>query len=104
MVPRRGVAGDQQKSRRTLWGITAAVTDHHHALHPITAALGVVIRRERLERDLTLKDLARRAGTAPAYLSEIERGWREPSLNLVARIAAALYQPASELIAKAERL
>lgn len=52
--------------------------------------LGRQLRRRRLDRDETLGELAGRAGISPQYLSEIERGVKEPSSEMVAAIAGAL--------------
>jgi transcriptional regulator with XRE-family HTH domain len=53
-------------------------------------ALGDVLRRLRHERGERLADTARRAGVSPQYLSEVERGLKEPSSEMIAAIAGAL--------------
>ena len=53
-------------------------------------ALGDVLRRLRHERGERLADTARRAGVSPQYLSEVERGRKEPSSEMIAAIAGAL--------------
>lgn len=53
-------------------------------------ALGEVLRRRRNERGDRLTDTAHRAGVSPQYLSEVERGLKEPSSEMVAAIAGAL--------------
>lgn len=53
-------------------------------------ALGDVLRRLRHERRERLTDTARRAGVSPQYLSEVERGLKEPSSEMIAAIAGAL--------------
>ena len=53
-------------------------------------ALGEVLRRLRHERGERLADTARRAGVSPQYLSEVERGLKEPSSEMIAAIAGAL--------------
>ena len=61
--------------------------------HPVALA---IIRGEspivafRTHRGLTLRELARRAGISPSYLSEIERNLKPGSAATLARIAAAL--------------
>ena len=57
------------------------------------AALGALIRAQRLATGLSLRDLADRAKVSNAYLSQIERGLHEPSLSVLAAIAAALDVP-----------
>ncbi len=52
--------------------------------------LGARLRVIRLERGRTLTETARRAGISPQYLSEIERGRKEPSSEMIAAIIGAL--------------
>ncbi|WP_067821702.1 helix-turn-helix domain-containing protein [Actinomadura kijaniata] len=53
-------------------------------------ALGRCLRRLRVERGEILVETARRAGISPQYLSEIERGVKEPSSEMIAAVAGAL--------------
>lgn len=52
--------------------------------------LGDRLRRLRHERGETLGDTATRAGVSPQYLSEMERGAKEPSSEMIAAVAGAL--------------
>jgi DNA-binding XRE family transcriptional regulator len=52
--------------------------------------LGGHLRQLRLDRGETLAETARRAGVSPQYLSEIERGVKEPSSEMIAAVAGAL--------------
>jgi transcriptional regulator with XRE-family HTH domain len=52
--------------------------------------LGRRLRALRRDRDETLSETARRAGISPQYLSEIERGRKEPSSEMIAALAGAL--------------
>ncbi|GAA3632763.1 helix-turn-helix transcriptional regulator [Microbacterium awajiense] len=52
--------------------------------------LGRRLRSLRQERGERLFDTARRAGVSPQYLSEIERGLKEPSSEMIAAVAGAL--------------
>jgi len=52
--------------------------------------LGEHLRRIRHERRETLTETADRAGVSPQYLSEIERGLKEPSSEMVAAVLGAL--------------
>ncbi|WP_341394370.1 helix-turn-helix domain-containing protein [Arthrobacter sp. G119Y2] len=52
--------------------------------------LGELLRRLRHERGLTLGEIADRAGLSPQYLSEIERGLKEPSSEMIEAVAGAL--------------
>src|SRR5690554_1084752 len=52
--------------------------------------LGDNLRRLRHERGETLGETATRAGVSPQYLSEMERGRKEPSSEMIAAVAGAL--------------
>lgn len=60
-------------------------------------ALGEQLRAERLERADRIVDVAGRAGMSPQYLSELERGLKEPSSELLAAVAGALDLTVAEL-------
>ncbi len=52
--------------------------------------VGDQLRRRRHDRDETLTETAENAGVSPQYLSEVERGLKEPSSEMIAAIAGAL--------------
>lgn len=52
--------------------------------------MGAVLRRERRERGLTLKDLAGRSALSVVYLGEIERGKKYPSASVLEKLAESL--------------
>ena len=52
--------------------------------------LGQRLRALRLHQGETLAETAGRAGISPQYLSEIERGRKEPSSEMIAALAGAL--------------
>jgi len=52
--------------------------------------LGDQLRRRRHDRGETLSETAEKAGVSPQYLSEVERGRKEPSSEMIAAIAGAL--------------
>jgi transcriptional regulator with XRE-family HTH domain len=60
--------------------------------------LGQNVRRIRLQRKLTQEKLAFGAGIDLTYVGGIERGKRNPSLLVMARIADALSVPLHKLI------
>jgi DNA-binding XRE family transcriptional regulator len=59
--------------------------------------LGRRLRALRADRDETLAQTAERAGISPQYLSEIERGRKEPSSEMIAALAGALGSTLAEL-------
>jgi transcriptional regulator with XRE-family HTH domain len=56
------------------------------------------VRSARLQRGLTQEKLAFDAGVDLTYLGGIERGKRNPSLLVMARIADALWVPLVKLL------
>jgi transcriptional regulator with XRE-family HTH domain len=56
----------------------------------ITAMLGAILRREREAAGSTLAETASTAGLSPAYLSEVERGRKEISVERLLTLARTL--------------
>ena len=61
--------------------------------------LGDVLREHRQEQGRTLRDVSARAAVSLGYLSEIERGEKEASSELLASICTALEVPLSVVLA-----
>lgn len=61
-------------------------------------SLGEVLRRERMQRGLTLRELSAQARVSLGYISEIERGQKEASSELLASLCAALDLPLSSVL------
>lgn len=57
--------------------------------------LGERIKRFRLDRNLTLKDIETKAKVSATHVSEIERGMTSPTVGALAKIAHALGTEAS---------
>jgi ribosome-binding protein aMBF1 (putative translation factor) len=53
-------------------------------------AIGEQLRAERTERGERIADIAARAGVAPQYLSELERGRKDPSSEVLSAVSGAL--------------
>ena len=53
-------------------------------------SVGRQLREERLATGRRLVDVAQEAGVSPQYLSEVERGLKDPSSELLAAMAGAL--------------
>ena len=66
-------------------------------------AFGRAVRRSRDDAGLSQEELGFRSGVHRTYISEIERGEKCPTLQTVARLAAALKMAPSELVRAAER-
>ena len=56
--------------------------------------LGDVLRERRLEQGLTLRQVSAEARVSLGYISEIERGQKEASSELLASLCTALEAPA----------
>jgi transcriptional regulator with XRE-family HTH domain len=52
--------------------------------------LGAYLRGVRVEQSRILTEVAAEAGVSPQYLSEIERGRKEPSSEILSAVAGAL--------------
>jgi transcriptional regulator with XRE-family HTH domain len=65
--------------------------------------VGEVLRRIRLEQRRTLADVARTARVSMPYLSELERGRKEASSEVLAAICGALRIDLSDLLAEVGR-
>lgn len=63
--------------------------------------LGDFIRAQRSSRRLSLRRLSDVSGISNPYLSQIERGLRKPSAEVLQRIARALAVPTEELYVRA---
>src|SRR3954470_2858660 len=60
-------------------------------------SVGRELREERLASGKRLVDVAEQAGVSPQYLSEVERGLKDPSSELLAAIAGALGLSVAEI-------
>ncbi|MDQ4116367.1 MAG: helix-turn-helix transcriptional regulator [Actinomycetota bacterium] len=61
-------------------------------------AIGSGLRRARTLRRRTLRDISRVARVSLGYLSEVERGRKEPSSELLAAICEALDMTVADLL------
>lgn len=68
----------------------------------LTTAFGQVVREARANAGLSQEKLAFRAGVHPTYISQIERGLKSPSLDVVSAIAKALHERPSALLKLSE--
>ncbi len=64
-------------------------------------ALGRQLRAERSARGERIADVAQRAGVAPQYLSEVERGRKDPSSEILSALAGAVDLTVRELTRRA---
>ena len=64
-------------------------------------SLGDYLKEQRVAAQLSLRQLAEQAGVSNPYLSQIERGLRRPSAEVLQQIAKALRISAEQLYLRA---
>lgn len=72
------------------------------SLHP--GDIGEFLREQRRNAQLSLRQLADAAGVSNPYLSQIERGLRKPSADILQQLAKALRISAETLYVRAGML
>ena len=65
--------------------------------------LGDALRAKRMERGLTLREVSAEARVSLGYISEIERGQKEASSELLSSLCGALDMPLSLLLHEVSR-
>ncbi len=70
-------------------------------MHVNVGDLGTYIRDQRRTAEMSLRQLARLAGVSNPYLSQIERGLRQPSAEILQQIARGLRISAEALYVQA---
>ncbi|MEO5662781.1 MAG: helix-turn-helix domain-containing protein [Nocardioides sp.] len=67
----------------------------------VVESLGDFLREQRLASRLSLRQLSEQVGVSNPYLSQIERGLRRPSAEVLQQIAKALRISAEQLYVRA---
>jgi transcriptional regulator with XRE-family HTH domain len=71
---------------------------HEKSVEPLwRESVGRELREERQAQGRRLVDAAEEAGVSPQYLSEVERGLKDPSSELLAAMAGALGLSVAEI-------
>ena len=81
-----------------------ASLDLNPVLNPVLTPvrdLGEFIREQRTAAQISIRALAAKAGVSNPYLSQVERGLRRPSADILAQIARGLSISVESLLAKA---
>ena len=75
-------------------------------MKPLSLAhrFGAVVRELRLAKGYTQEAFADRCGFFRTYLSRVETGWANPTLNAIEVIATALDLSITELFRQAEKI
>jgi transcriptional regulator with XRE-family HTH domain len=70
----------------------------------ISTVFGQVLREQRLSRDLSQEELALAADVDRTFVSQMERGIRQPTITTLMKLAGALGIQPSTLIVRMEKL
>jgi transcriptional regulator with XRE-family HTH domain len=71
------------------------------AASEVASDIGSFIRAQRENAQVSVRQLAERSGVSNPYLSQVERGLRKPSADVLAQIAKALRVSAEVLYVRA---
>jgi|SRR5215204_1937976 len=66
------------------------VDEVNQTVHELGRGIGEYIRAQRTKARISLRELAKQAGVSNPYLSQIERGLRKPSAEILQQIAKGL--------------
>jgi DNA-binding XRE family transcriptional regulator len=88
------------------WTLALPATNHVAVMRsiPVPKAFGQVLRAQREKCDLSQEALALKANVDRTFVSQIERGIRQPTLNTLFKLASALDTAPQKLVARTERL
>jgi transcriptional regulator with XRE-family HTH domain len=70
---------------------------------PVQERLGQAVKEIRSARSLTQEELAHRSGLHPTYISDVERGARNPSFQALVQLAHGLGCTLAEIGAAYDR-
>ena len=71
---------------------------------PLNRSFGDMVREARLEKDIGLRELAKRLDITPSYLSDIENDRRVPAEQVLSNLSRHLDLDFDDLMARAGRL
>ena len=76
------------------------MADIRHPRPLLRKLVGEVLRRRRQDQGRTLAEVAREANVSVPYLSEVERGRKEPSSEILAAVCDSLHFDLADLLAE----
>nr|WP_204262110.1 helix-turn-helix transcriptional regulator [Blastococcus saxobsidens] len=82
-------------------GSVAETVSDAPSVSAVSSSVGDFIREQRSAARVSLRELARTAGVSNPYLSQVERGLRKPSAEILASIARGLKISAESLYEQA---
>lgn len=95
------MAEEHEKSSTVSGEATEALENVHELVVNAAQDIGGFIRTQRESAEVSLRQLAKLAGVSNPYLSQIERGLRNPSAEVLAQIAKGLRVSAEVLYVRA---
>jgi transcriptional regulator with XRE-family HTH domain len=98
---RSGETGPGERVGHAVEQVGHVVEQAGHAVGQAVDDIGAYIRSQREGAQVSLRQLARAAGVSNPYLSQIERGLRKPSAEILQQIAKGLRISAEALYVKA---
>ena len=81
-----------------------ACCDCDMRVEQISIVFGQVLREQRVSRDLSQEELALAADVDRTFVSQMERGIRQPTITTLIKLAGALGIQPSTLIVRMEKL
>ncbi len=84
-------------------GADPAVVGSKDEWDAFCAAFGTAVRARREQLEISQEELGHRADLDRTYVSGIERGVRNPTLKIIARMSKALKTRPSKLLAATEQ-
>ena len=82
---------------------TSAQRDERTGTRLLREIYGEILRDERRDQDRSLDEVARTVGMSKQYLSEVERGRKEASSEILRSVCDALELPMEQLLARGIR-
>lgn len=95
---RRRMWRDEESGTQAVAHAEAKPTEHQEGTLSLRGAIGLVLRDLRSRDHKTLREVSEKAGVSLGYLSEVERGQKEASSELLSSIAEALGVSTAQLL------
>ena len=100
-TPGEFVSGQVRSVREKVDQLAGTVAAEAQQVSAVRSQVGEYIREQRSAARVSLRELARTAGVSNPYLSQVERGLRKPSAEILAAIARGLKISAESLYEQA---
>src|SRR5438552_8443835 len=103
MNTKTDVKKEQSTGKQSRPSRAATRTDANVDRHELRDDLGHRLRVAREQKNIGLRELARRLGLSASLISQIETGKTEPSINTLFAIVSELELPVNEIVFDLER-